>query len=83
MANETFPHESTADQWFSESQFESYRSLALDIMNTMLVGEEEIDHGSLKDILARPGADGARVRGRPARNGAPAGDRRDERRSGR
>ena len=52
MANETFPHESTADQWFSESQFESYRSLALDIMNTTLVGEEELDHGSLKDILA-------------------------------
>ncbi|MEO8630851.1 MAG: hypothetical protein ABI612_22555, partial [Betaproteobacteria bacterium] len=23
----TFPHESTADQWFSESQFESYRKL--------------------------------------------------------
>ena len=26
-AHETFPHESTADQWFSESQFESYRAL--------------------------------------------------------
>lgn len=25
--NPTFPHESTADQWFSESQFESYRKL--------------------------------------------------------
>jgi hypothetical protein len=25
--NESFPHESTADQFFSESQFESYRSL--------------------------------------------------------
>jgi hypothetical protein len=24
-----FPHESTADQWFSESQFESYRALGL------------------------------------------------------
>ena len=23
----TFPHESTADQWFGESQFESYRAL--------------------------------------------------------
>jgi hypothetical protein len=22
-----FPHESTGDQWFSESQFESYRAL--------------------------------------------------------
>ena len=25
--NETFPHESTDNQWFSESQFESYRRL--------------------------------------------------------
>jgi hypothetical protein len=28
-ANVTFPHESTADQFFSESQFESYRALGL------------------------------------------------------
>lgn len=27
MTNEAFPHESTGDQWFSESQFESYREL--------------------------------------------------------
>jgi hypothetical protein len=26
-ASKTFPHESTSDQWFSESQFESYRAL--------------------------------------------------------
>ena len=25
--NSTFPHETTADQWFTESQFESYRQL--------------------------------------------------------
>jgi hypothetical protein len=30
----TFPHESTTDQWFSESQFESYRSLG-----TYIIGE--------------------------------------------
>ena len=35
-ANETFPHETTGDQFFSESQFESYRSLGLDIMNHVL-----------------------------------------------
>ena len=29
--NPTFPHETTADQWFTESQFESYRALALDV----------------------------------------------------
>jgi hypothetical protein len=27
-----FPHESTADQWFSESQFESYRMLGLHVI---------------------------------------------------
>lgn len=30
-ANPTFPHESTADQFFTESQFESYRRLGLHI----------------------------------------------------
>ncbi len=35
-AHETFPHETTGDQFFSESQFESYRSLGLDIMNNVL-----------------------------------------------
>jgi hypothetical protein len=27
--SETFPHETTADQWFTESQFESYRMLGM------------------------------------------------------
>ena len=27
QVSKTFPHESTSDQWFSESQFESYRAL--------------------------------------------------------
>ena len=34
-ANPTFPHETTTDQWFTESQFESYRSLGLDIGDTI------------------------------------------------
>src|SRR5947209_10457472 len=32
----TFPHESTADQWFSESQFESYRALGREAVLTMV-----------------------------------------------
>ena len=40
---EDFPHESTADQFFSESQFESYRGPGYHIM---------------RDTLARPAADG-------------------------
>ena len=30
-----FPHESTADQWFSESQFESYRSLGSSLVERL------------------------------------------------
>jgi hypothetical protein len=36
MANLDFPHQSTANQWFSESQFESYRSLGFEIMDELL-----------------------------------------------
>lgn len=36
LANLTFPHETTADQFFSESQFESYRSLGKFIVDTIL-----------------------------------------------
>jgi hypothetical protein len=35
-ANAAFPHESTADQFFSESQFESYRTLGFEIMDSVL-----------------------------------------------
>jgi hypothetical protein len=31
LSNPEFPHQSTADQWFDETQFESYRSLGLHI----------------------------------------------------
>jgi hypothetical protein len=31
-----FPHESTADQWFDESQFESYRALGVHVVDTVL-----------------------------------------------
>ena len=43
-AHKTFPHESTADQWFTESQFESYRSLGLDIMNNVFDAATRIRH---------------------------------------
>jgi hypothetical protein len=36
IANLTFPHQSTMNQWYKESQFESYRSLGLQIMDTLL-----------------------------------------------
>jgi hypothetical protein len=36
-----FPHEPTSDQWFSESQFESYRALGFHIVKTMSRGNNE------------------------------------------
>lgn len=52
----TFPHESTADQWFTESQFESYRSLAFDIADTILQPECLLSGGqrtvTVNEILA-------------------------------
>jgi hypothetical protein len=36
IANPTFPHQSTGDQWFGESQFESYRSLGFEITDGIL-----------------------------------------------
>jgi hypothetical protein len=35
LANLTFPHETTADQFFTESQMESYRSLGAYIIRTI------------------------------------------------
>jgi hypothetical protein len=36
VANPTFPHEPTGDQFFSESQLESYRSLGYEIVDDLL-----------------------------------------------
>jgi hypothetical protein len=36
IAHPAFPHESTADQFFSESQFESYRALGFEITDGLL-----------------------------------------------
>ena len=37
-ANATFPHESTAEQWFTESQFEAYRALGAYITELVCTG---------------------------------------------
>jgi len=44
-AHKSFPHETTVDQWFTESQFESYRALGLDIANNCL------ENPAVRDIL--------------------------------
>lgn len=50
-----FPHQSTADQWFTESQFEAYRNLGLHVAETALGGvragveDRRLFFGELKD----------------------------------
>src|SRR5262249_50023819 len=41
-ANSLFPHESTLDQWFSESQFESYRRLGFYLVSHLDTKRDEI-----------------------------------------
>ncbi|HYL05646.1 MAG TPA: hypothetical protein VE075_06380, partial [Thermoanaerobaculia bacterium] len=45
-----FPHESTADQWFSETQFESYRGLGEDAVSAMALYR---DCESLQELVRR------------------------------
>ena len=55
MANPDFPHQSTMDQWFNESQLESYRALGFEIAEHALgkaLREETCrPDPSLEDIL--------------------------------
>src|SRR5262249_50404562 len=58
IANPTFPHQTTGDQFFSESQFESYRSLGFAIADGILndvlddMGEDR-SKADLKAIFAK------------------------------
>ena len=53
-AHKTFPHETTTDQWFTESQFESYRSLGLEIANTILRSPVAVRDGlTLQQLLEK------------------------------
>lgn len=47
---DSFPHEPTSDQWFSESQFESYRALGFHSLEQILRGVPPQDFG---DFFAR------------------------------
>ncbi len=42
-----FPHESTAEQWFDEAQFESYRMLGLQTVTTLCAGKQ---FASVRDL---------------------------------
>ena len=64
----TFPHESTADQWFSESQMESYRALGSYIVNRIWEREPP-ELGCAGQSRPRPSRR-ARLRSRPDDEGA-------------
>ena len=55
LANPAFPHESTGDQFFGESQMESYRALGFEIMSKLLRQALKDLHDktdpSLQDVL--------------------------------
>jgi hypothetical protein len=55
LARPSFPHESTADQWFSESQMESYRALGAHIIETISASQfdGEAAPQDLSDLLRR------------------------------
>jgi hypothetical protein len=49
--NPAFPHQSTADQWFDESQFEAYRRLGFHVVEEMFHFND--DQVSLVEFVAR------------------------------
>src|SRR5262249_46283412 len=54
IAHKRFPHEDTANQWFTESQFESYRALGFEITDGLLsdaLGGLKGPHAGLAEIL--------------------------------
>jgi hypothetical protein len=51
----TFPHESTTDQWFSESQLESYRALGASITEYICSGGAGVEAGAMPEPLTLEG----------------------------
>jgi hypothetical protein len=51
-ANPTFPHQTTSNQWFNESQTESYRSLGLKTVDDMCRGWQGGTLDELREHLA-------------------------------
>ena len=49
--NPEFPHQSTADQWFSESQFESYRKLGEHVARRVLEAADDAPGGISREAL--------------------------------
>jgi hypothetical protein len=50
----SFPHETTADQFFSEEQFEVYRALGFHAAYGMLEGEHDVQVLDEEDVVGKP-----------------------------
>jgi len=53
LANKAFPHESTIEQWFSESQFESYRALGYHILEQLGPDLKDCDFRDFEEAVVR------------------------------
>jgi hypothetical protein len=51
VSSSEFPHEPTADQWFSEAQFESYRALGFHLVKLIGTGAPIADLPGLKQAF--------------------------------
>jgi hypothetical protein len=60
--NETFPHETTGDQYFSEEQFEVYRALGFHAVNGMLNGLDKVQSDAGLEHLNDGAAKGTGVK---------------------
>jgi hypothetical protein len=54
MAHLDFPHQSTTNQWFGESQFESYRALGFEIIDGILNQTVQVDRTQQPATVAGP-----------------------------
>ena len=52
MVNEDFPHQSTGDQWFSESQFEAYRALGSYTVQQFCGKQKPEEVNTVEELLA-------------------------------
>jgi Patatin-like phospholipase len=62
----TFPHETTANQWFTESQFESYRQLGVDVVLSSVFEPVPPPPTALADALTKICKGGATGEAAPA-----------------
>jgi len=80
-SNPNFPHDDTANQWFGESQMESYRALGFEITDDLLrkaqelKGKPDLSLHDVLNVLAQHSAGGAHT-GLAPQSGLAAGQTR-------